>query len=121
MTSPMNMLLNSIRDSLKTGDIPVKSRLPDTTVPEPFIVIGTHFDDDAPSGKNGYEVLTTDLQIDLFYSIDSRTALEEAIYSVKAQIKHATPQITRVTSNTITDDSVGRDVYHVIFIVTAII
>ncbi|MCT4379978.1 hypothetical protein EFE13_02780 [Leuconostoc pseudomesenteroides] len=117
----MNMLLNIIRDSLKTGDIPVKSRLPDATVTEPFIVIGTHFDDDSPSGKNGYEVLTTDLQIDLFYSIDSRTALEETIYSVKAQIKHATPQITRVTSNTITDDSVGRDVYHVIFIVTAII
>lgn len=121
MTSPMTLLLNRIRDNLKTSGIPIKSRLPDASVPEPFIVIGSHFDDDVPSGKNGYEVLTTDLQIDLFYSIDSRTALEDEIYNVKSLIKHATPQITRVTSNTITDDSVGRDVYHVIFIVSAII
>ncbi|QLG77575.1 hypothetical protein [Leuconostoc gasicomitatum] len=121
MMSPMSALINSIRDNLKKSDIPVKSRLPDAKVPEPFIVIGSHFDDDAPSGKNGFEVLTTDLQIDLFYSIDSRTALEETIFSVKSQIKQATSRITRVTSNTITDDSVGRDVYHVTFIVTAII
>lgn len=119
--SPNNLLINSIRDNLKKSNIPVKSRLPDASTPEPFIVIGSHLDDDSPSGKNGFEVISTDLQIDLFYSVDNRTEFEEALYSVKTLIKQATSKITRVTANTITDDSVGRDVYHVIFIVTAII
>ncbi|WP_238698469.1 hypothetical protein [Weissella paramesenteroides] len=107
-----------IRDSLQTTGIPVKARLPDESVPEPFIVIGTHFEDDSQSGKIG-KVTTTELQIDLFYAIDNRAELEDAIYEIKRLIYNSTQQIIRVTSNTITDNSVGRDVFHVIFLVSA--
>lgn len=116
--SPMMNLIMKIRDSLQTTGIPVKARLPDESVPEPFIVIGTHFEDDSQSGKIG-KVTTTELQIDLFYAIDNRAELEDAIYEIKRLIYNSTQQITRVTSNTITDDSVGKDVFHVIFLVSA--
>lgn len=113
----MNLIMK-IRDSLQTTGIPVKARLPDESVPEPFIVIGTHFEDDSQSGKIG-KVTTTELQIDLFYAIDNRAELEDAIYEIKRLIYNSTQQIIRVTSNTITDNSVGRDVFHVIFLVSA--
>ncbi|KAA8442645.1 hypothetical protein FKV75_00335 [Weissella paramesenteroides] len=116
--SPMMNLIMKIRDSLQTTGIPVKARLPDESVPEPFIVIGTHFEDDSQSGKIG-KVTTTELQIDLFYAIDNRAELEDAIYEIKRLIYNSTQQIIRVTSNTITDNSVGRDVFHVIFLVSA--
>lgn len=116
--SPMMSLITTIRNNLKVTGIPIKSRLPDETVPEPFIVIGTHFEDDSQSGKIG-KVTTTELQIDLFYAIDNRAELEDAIYEIKRLIYNSTQQITRVTSNTITDDSVGKDVFHVIFLVSA--
>ena len=116
--SPMMSLITTIRDNLKVTGIPIKSRLPDETVPEPFIVIGTHFEDDSQSGKTG-KVTTTELQIDLFYAIDNRTALEDMVYEMTNLIYNSTRKITRVTSNTITDDSVGRDVFHVIFLVSA--
>ncbi|MFP7154125.1 hypothetical protein [Weissella paramesenteroides] len=116
--SPMMSLITTIRDSLKVTGIPIKSRLPDDTVPEPFIVIGTHFDDDSQSGKTG-KVLTTELQIDMFYAIDNRAALESTIFDVRNLIYNSTRKITRVTANTITDDAVGRDVFHVIFLVSA--
>ena len=116
--SPMMNLITIIRDSLKTSGIPVKARLPDESTPEPFIVIGTHFEDDSQSGKTG-KVTTTELQIDLFYAIDNRAELEDAIYEIKILIYNSTQQITRVTSNAITDDDIGRDVFHVIFLVSA--
>lgn len=116
--NPMMSLITTIRDNLKITGIPIKSRLPDETVPEPFIVIGTHFDDDSQSGKTG-KVLTTELQIDMFYAIDNRAALESAIYDVRNLIYNSTRKITRVTADTITDDAVGRDVFHVIFLVSA--
>lgn len=116
--SPMMNLITIIRDSLKMSGIPVKARLPDEATPEPFIVIGTHFEDDSQSGKNG-KVTTTQLQIDLFYAIDNRATLEDAIYEITNLIYNSTTKITRVTSNTITDNSVGRDVFHVIFLVSA--
>lgn len=114
-------LLIDIYTNLSTGGIPVYNKLPASEVPEPFIVLGPHIDDDQLTARNGLETLTTDLQVDLFYSTDDRLALEMDIYTVKRLIKQATDRITRVTSQTLVDNSIGRDVYHVIFTITAYI
>lgn len=117
--SPMTNLLIDIYNGVRKLGIPTFQKLPDDDEPEPFIVLGTHFDDDLPSGKVGKSVQITDLQIDMYYPIDSRVALEDEIYQVTQVIKQSTKRATRVTSNTSQDDSIGRDVYHVVFIVTA--
>ncbi|MBU7455843.1 hypothetical protein KGX40_04885 [Leuconostoc fallax] len=117
--SPMTNLLIDIYNGVRKLGIPTFQKLPDADEPEPFIVLGTHFDDDLPSGKFGKSVQITDLQIDMYYPIDSRVALEDEIYQVTQVIKQSTKRATRVTSNTSQDDSIGRDVYHVVFIVTA--
>lgn len=119
--APMAQLLIDIYSKLGTGTIPVYNTLPASDVMEPFIVLGPHIDDDQLTAHNGLETLTTDLQVDLFYSTDDRLALETDIYTVKSLIKQATDRITRVTSQMLTDNSIGRDVYHVIFTITAYI
>lgn len=119
--APLPQLLIDIYANLSTGSIPVYNKLPASEVPEPFIVLGPHIDDDQLTARNGLETLTTDLQVDLFYSTDDRLALEMDISTVKRLIKQATDRVTRVTSQTLVDNSIGRDVYHVIFTITAYI
>ncbi|MBZ6004094.1 hypothetical protein KII95_08740 [Leuconostoc gelidum subsp. aenigmaticum] len=119
--SPMAQLLINIFSKLKSGTIPVYNLLPESDTPEPFLVLGSHMDDDQLTARNGRETVTTELQIDLFYSINDRLALENDIYLIKSTITQATDRITRVTSQILVDNSIGRDVYHVIFSVTAYI
>lgn len=119
--SPMAQLLIDIFSKLKSGTIPVYNLLPESDTPEPFLVLGSHMDDDQLTARNGRETVTTELQIDLFYSINDRLALENDTSSIKSAITQATDRITRVTSQILVDNSIGRDVYHVIFSVTAYI
>ncbi|MCM0599225.1 hypothetical protein [Periweissella fabalis] len=121
MHSPTGNLLIDLYKALKSGNVPVYTVLPGAEVPEPLLVIGSHSEDDSPSGKAGYEVSTTEVQIDMYYPIDDRMALEDQIYQTKNIIKNSTDKITRVTARTIVDSSIGRDVFHVIFLVTAYI
>lgn len=121
MHSPTGNLLIDLYKALKSGSVPVYTVLPGAEVPEPLLVIGSHSEDDSPSGKAGYEVSTTQVQIDMYYPIDDRMALEDQIYQTKNIIKNSTDKITRVTARTIVDSSIGRDVFHVIFLVSAYI
>lgn len=118
---PMTKLLIDLYSGLNVGSISVFNNLPSSDVPEPFIVLGAHMDDDQLSARNGPETVTTDIQIDLFYPTNDRLALEIDISKVKRLIKKTSDRITRVTSRMIIDNSIGRDVYHVIFTVTAYI
>lgn len=118
---PMTKLLIDLYSGLNVGSISVFNNLPSSDVPEPFIVLGAHMDDDQLSARNGPETVTTDIQIDLFYPTNDRLALEIDISKVKRLIKQTSDRITRVTSRMIIDNSIGRDVYHVIFTVTAYI
>ena len=113
MYSPNTEFLKGVLDSLAATKIPVHFKLPDATVKEPFFVIGNRIDDDTPSSKFG-AVIDTTLTIDLFYPIASRTQLEEAIF----QAKKALGQRRNIASDIRIDDSIGREVYHVIFRVT---
>lgn len=112
--SPNTEFLKAISEGLKTTGIPVKFRLPDKKVQEPFFVIGNRIDDDSKSAKFGAAIVDAELQVDLFYPISSRTNLEEAIFQAKAALGNR----MRITSQILIDDSIGREVYHVVFKIT---
>ncbi|EPH98185.1 hypothetical protein D920_01743 [Enterococcus faecalis 13-SD-W-01] len=109
--APGTKFLKGISEGLAQTGIPVYFKLPDASVMEPFYVIGTHLDDDSLSAKFGPAIVDIELQIDLFYPINSRTEVEDAIYLTKAVLGRR----KNITSNLSTDDSIGREVYHVVF------
>ncbi len=78
-------------------------------------MIGAHTGDDSPSAKFGPAIIDTSLQIDLFYPINSRTNLEEAIFKTKVALNK------RLTHQVLIDSSVGREVYHVVFRINELI
>lgn len=118
--APLTALLIDIFQGIQQKtDIPTFQKLPDLDQAEPFVSFGSHFDDDSRTGKHGGEIVTTDLQLDMYYPIDSRIELEDAIYRVKSAIKQSTHKTTRITSQVLIDNSIGRELYHVVFIVTA--
>ncbi|MGF1918971.1 hypothetical protein [Enterococcus faecalis] len=109
MYSKVTIWIADIYESLKTLGLPVYMELPDETVIEPFFVIGTHFDDDSRSAKNG-PILSTELQIDLFFPTGKRVELEELIWATKNVLKRR----RQITSSIRIEDGT-RSVYHVIF------
>lgn len=109
MYSPMTEYLKKISEKLSTTGTPVEFKLPDESIKEPFYVVGTHSGDDSTSTKFGPAIVDTSLQIDLYYPIDSRTNLEEAIFKTKVALNK------RITHQVMIDNSIGREVYHVVF------
>lgn len=109
--SPNTLFLMDIKQGLSKTDIPIYFKLPDNSVEEPFFVIGNHLDDDSMSARNGLAINDTDLQIDLFYPVDSRTDLEEIVFKTKQALGNR----RGITSTIQIDNSIGREVYHVIF------
>lgn len=109
--APNTRFLKGISEGLNQTGIPIYFKLPGKEVMEPFYVIGTHLDDDSRSAKFGSAVVDTDLQIDLFYPTNSRTELENVLY----QTKTALGLRRRISSDLRIDESIGREVYHVIF------
>lgn len=106
----MTEYLKSLETGLKKLEIPILYKLPDESYPEPFIVIGGHSDDDSQSAKIGAAVVLTDVQIDVYHPMTGRTGIEDLLYKVKACLGR--PQ--SVTSEILIDDSIGREVYHIV-------
>lgn len=115
MYSPMTQFLIDLEQRLAKTKIPVKFKLPEPTVREPFYVIGAHSGDDSRSAKMGPAIVDTNLQVDLYYPIASRIDLEEAIFKTKIALNK------RVTHRVMIDNSIGREVYHVVFNVSELI
>lgn len=111
MYSPNAQYLKGISDGLKTTGIPIYFKLPDSKVQEPFYVIANHDDDDSRSAKFGPAIVDSDLTIHLFFPSASRTELEEAIFKTKVALGIR----RQITSRFTIDNSIGREVYHVIF------
>ncbi|MGM0137607.1 hypothetical protein IGI65_000009 [Enterococcus sp. DIV0755b] len=109
MYSPMTEYLKGLSKKLAATQIPVYFKLPDESIKEPFYVVGTHIGDDSPSAKFGPAIVDTVLQIDLFYPTNSRTNLEEAIFKTKVALNK------QITHQVIVDNSIGREVYHIVF------
>jgi len=109
--APNTRFLKGISDGLSQTGIPIYFKLPGKNVMEPFYVIGTHLDDDSLSAKFGPAIVNTDVQIDLFYPTASRTAAEDVIHQTKAALGSR----NRLSSDVRIDNSIGREVYHIIF------
>lgn len=109
MYSPMTEYLKTVSTRLGTTGIPVKFKLPDQNIKEPFYVIGPHTGNDSPSAKFGPAIVDTSLQIDLYYPIASRTRLEETVFQTKIALNK------RIGHQIMIDNSIGREVYHVVF------
>lgn len=109
MYSPTTEYLKSLKTKLDATGIPVKFKLPDESIKEPFYVIGSHTGNDLLSAKTGSAIVDTTFQIDLFYPIASRTALEEVIFQTKVALNK------QIDHQLLIDDSLGREVYHVVF------
>ncbi|MGM0174092.1 hypothetical protein [Enterococcus sp. DIV0800] len=111
MYSPQTEYLKRISDGLANTDIPIYFKLPDSSVQEPFYVVANHDDDDSRSAKFGPAIVDSDLTIHLFYSTNSRTQLEEAIFKTKVALGAR----RQISSRFSIDDSIGRECYHVVF------
>lgn len=109
--APNTKFLKGISNGLSQTGIPIYFKLPGKDVMEPFYVIGTHLDDDSPSAKFGSAIVETDLQIDLFYPTNSRSVVEDAIH----QTKVALGVRKKISSDIRIDNTIGREVYHIIF------
>lgn len=112
--SPMTEFLRDIQERLKQLNIPVYQRLPGSEVPEPFVVIGQHSDDDTPSAKSGPAIVSTNLQIDIFISDADRATAEDMTYQVKGLLGRR----NNITSEILVDNTIGRQVYHIVINVT---
>jgi len=106
----MTEYLKKLETSLKKLEMPIKFELPEETFPEPFIVIGSHSDDDSVSAKIGKAIVQTDIQIDVFYPKKSRAAVEDILYKVKSCLGRT----QSIESNILIDNSIGREVYHIV-------
>lgn len=109
--APNTQFLKGISERLAQTGIPIYFKLPAENVMEPFYVIGTHLDDDSLSAKFGPAIVDIDLQIDLFYPTSSRANVEDVIYQTKSVLGKR----RGITSDVRIDDSIGREVYHVVF------
>ncbi len=120
--SPLAKLISELKHIMSSEtNIPVYFTLPNETVSEPFIVIGQHNDSDNASPKVGKEVQNITLQIDLFYPMNSRIKLENDMYGIKSAVYRSSERITSINNQVLIDNSVGRDIYHVVMRITALI
>lgn len=115
MYSPMTEYLKELSTKLNKTRIPVKFKLPEENVKEPFYVIGAYTANDSPSAKFGPAIVDTTVQIDLYYQIDSRTQFEEVIFQTKVALNK------RIDHQIFIDDSIGREVYHAVFKINELI
>ena len=108
--APNTKFLKEISEKLNKTGIPIYYKLPGPEIIEPFYVIGNHFDDDTKSAKFGAAIVNTDLQIDLFYPVNSRAKVEDVIYQTKSALR-----TKKISTNIRPDNTIGREVYHVVF------
>lgn len=122
MTAPMVELLRNLKKALVTEtSIPVFFTWQDEDTPEPFIVLGDHSDNDNYNPKNGKEVVASTLQAHLFYPGNSRVKLEGDLYKIKSLINKTSDRVIGITSDVLKDNSVGREVYHVVINISVLI
>jgi len=108
--SPYVKFLKGVSEPLKALGYPIYFKLPGPEVKEPFIVIGSHVDDDSATAKMGPSIISADLQIDIFLPAGDRALAEEVTYRARMLLGRR----QRVLSDIRIDKTIGREVYHVI-------
>lgn len=112
--SPSTLFLKSVKDRLESLDIPIYFSLPNSNVLEPFIVIGTNSSDTSKTAQTGAIIEDFGLNIDAFLSADSRMDAEE----VKSKMIRALGRNRRTNAQILMDNSIGREVYHIVINIT---
>lgn len=112
--SPSTLFLKSVKDRLEPLKIPVYFSLPNSDVLEPFIVIGTNSSTTSKTAQTGAVIEDLGLNIDAYLPNDSRTDAEE----VKSQMIRLLGRNQRTNAQILMDDSIGREVYHVVVSIT---
>lgn len=111
MNSPATELLNSLRNKLKHLNVPIHFKLPKASVVEPFLVIGGITSDTSKTAQTGLIIEDSTVQIDIYLPGNKSRSYAE---DVKSQAIRLLGRNTRTTSTILMDNSIGREVYHIV-------
>lgn len=111
MNSPTTELLNSLRNKLEPLNISIHFKLPTASVAEPFLVIGGITSNTSKTAQTGLIIEDSTVQIDIYLPGNKSRSYAE---DVKSQAIRLLGRNTRTTSTILMDNSIGREVYHVI-------
>lgn len=118
--TPVLFFLKTLKENIyQKTSMDVFYQLPELSVSEPFVVLGSTFNDDSYSPKSGQAVQKVSLQVDLFLSLENGRLYAESDTQEIKRIIQQQPEVVNITSRTLIDKSIGRDIYHVILDVTA--
>ncbi len=111
MDSPTTKLLKDLRKRLEPLGLPIHFKLPGASVAEPFLVIGGIISDTSKTAQTGLIIEDSIVQIDIFLSSSKSRAYAE---NIKSQTIRLLGRSARITSSILMDNSIGREVYHIV-------
>lgn len=111
MDSPTSNLLRDLKKRLGVLNIPIHFKLPDTSVVEPFLVVGGITSDTSKTAQTGLIIEDSTIQIDIFLPGSKSRVYAE---NIKSQAIRLLGRNTRTTSTILMDNSIGREVYHIV-------
>ncbi|MBP2621124.1 hypothetical protein ACVRXQ_12115 [Streptococcus panodentis] len=115
MDSPTTKLLKSLKERLGPLGFPVHFKLPSASVAEPFAVVGAITSDTSKTAQTGLIIEDSTVQIDIYLSGSKSRVYAE---NVKSQAIRLLGRSTRTTSSILMDNSIGREVYHIVIRMT---
>ena len=116
--TPSVKALANIREKLKPLNLPIYFNLPKPKTLEPFIGIGQTSSDTAKTVQTGLIIEDLGVQVDIFLPGDeSRGEVER----VRSEAIRRIGRNLRMATNVLKDNTVGREVYHIVLNLTEII
>ena len=107
--SSTTLFLKDIGNRLSDLEIPIFYKLPEASVIEPFLVIGSVASNTGKTALTGAMIEDMTVSIDIFLPSDSRTNVEE----IKFRTIRLLGRNFRISATVMLDDSIGREVYHI--------
>ena len=111
MDSPTSNLLRGLKKRLGVLNIPIHFKLPDASVVEPFLVVGGITSYTSKTAQTGLIIEDSTIQIDIFLPGSKSRVYAE---NIKSQATRLLGRNTRTTSTILMDNSIGREVYHIV-------
>ena len=111
MDSPTSNLLRGLKKRFGVLNIPIHFKLPDASVAEPFLVVGGITSDTSKTAQTGLIIEDSTIQIDIFLPGSKSRVYAE---NIKSQAIRLLGRNSRTTSTILMDNSIGREVYHIV-------
>ncbi|KAA9242171.1 MULTISPECIES: hypothetical protein [Aerococcus] len=115
--SPKVNYLLDIKERLAPLNMPVFFKLPNSQQEEPFIVVGSHSSTTDKTAQTGYVIEDTSQMIDIFLPAGNRQKAEDIEYRAVRLLGRN----QRISSQMMMDNSIGREVYHIIIRINELI